>query len=520
MKLLLALVLANSLCGGAEETYLPGQPVVAGVCLSCSAFDRFYDARDNALAWTGWRNRRNFQALVEAVRDAATHGLDPANYALAELEAANPRRTDRRLDELATHAYLDLAHDLLRGRLDPRAVEAGWSVPRRDLDLAAHLAEALARKRVAQSLAELAPEDRGYAQLRVALANYRAVAAKGDWPLIEAGPALHPGERSPRVAQLRTRLAATGEVFRLVPETERDLFDEEISAAVRRIQRRAHLDGDGVAGAETIAWLNIPSAYRVWQIAANLERLRWQAGLPEGRFLRVNIPDFALEAWSDGQVERRHRLVVGRRSRPTPVFSARLAYFILNPWWETPHSLAVRDELPAFRNDPDMVERLGFQVLDREGNPVDPAGIDWNTVSARDFPYRLRQAPGPQNALGRVKFIFPNPHNTYLHDTPARQLFEEDRRAYSSGCMRVDQPIDLARWVAEGLPAWTPERIDRVVESQAETRIDLDQPIPVEIVYWTVIPEGRLGTRFVEDLYDRDGIIIDELRGGGSQGLE
>jgi murein L,D-transpeptidase YcbB/YkuD len=254
----------------------------------------------------------------------------------------------------------------------------------------------------------------------------------------------------------------------------------------------------------------------VRQIAANLERLRWQPARPDGRLLRVNIPDFSLEAWNDGQVERRHRLVVGRQSRPTPVFSAQLAYFILNPWWEVPHSLAVRDELPAFRRDPDMVQRLGFQVLDREGNLVDPAGIDWTAVPANAFPYRLRQAPGPQNALGRVKFIFPNPHNTYLHDTPARQLFEENRRAYSSGCMRVDQPIELTYWVAGGLPDWTPERIDAAVESRAETRIDLAEPVPVEIVYWTVVPDGIHGVRFLDDLYSRDGIITDELGGAGS----
>ena len=318
------------------------------------------------------------------------------------------------------------------------------------------------------------------------------------------------------MAQLRARLQATGEVFRLVPETERDLFDDEMAAAVLRLQERAHLDGDGVAGAETIEWLNVPSEHRVWQIAANLERLRWQGGSPEGRLLRVNIPDFVLEAWSGGEVEQRHRLIVGRRSRPTPVFSAQLAYFILNPWWETPHSLAVRDELPAFRRDPDMVQRLGFQVLDSEGNLVDPGEIDWNTVPASAFPYRLRQAPGPQNALGQVKFIFPNPYNTYLHDTPARQLFEEDRRAFSSGCMRVDRPVDLARWVSEGLPDWPPERIDRVLAGGVETRVDLSEGIPVEVVYRTVVPEGSLGVRFLDDLYNRDGIIIDELEGAGS----
>ena len=164
-----------------------------------------------------------------------------------------------------------------------------------------------------------------------------------------------------------------------------------------------------------------------------------------------------------------------------------------------------------------MVQRLGFQVLDSEGNLVDPGEIDWNTVPASAFPYRLRQAPGPQNALGQVKFIFPNPYNTYLHDTPTRQLFAEERRAFSSGCMRVDRPVDLARWVAEGLSDWPPERIDRVLAGGVETRVDLSDRIPVEVVYWTVVPEGPLGVRFLDDLYNRDGIIIDELEGAGSR---
>jgi murein L,D-transpeptidase YcbB/YkuD len=246
VKLLLALVLANSLCAAADVSLPAGvQPAASSDCLSCNAFDRFYDIRANALAWTGRRNRQNYAALLDAVRGADAHGLDADDYALSELEAASPRRGDRELDETATRAYFALARDLMRGRLDPRAFEQGWTAPRRDLDLAAHLAAALDDRRVVESLEILAPRDRIYTQLRRALASHRAVEAKGDWPRIDTGPVLHPGDRSPRVAQLRTRLEATGEIFRQVPATERDVFDADIAAAILRIQRRAHLEGDG-----------------------------------------------------------------------------------------------------------------------------------------------------------------------------------------------------------------------------------------------------------------------------------
>lgn len=495
-------------------------PPFAAPCPACAAFDRFYDARDNRLAWTGRRDTADYDALVDSVRRVEDHGLDPSDYSLAALEAGRPRRADRMLDEIATRAWLDLAHDLQHGRLDPRRVEPGWTLPSRDTDLASALEEALRSGRIARSLAELAPQDAGYPRLQQALADYRAVRDKGAWPLVEPGPAISAGDRSFRVAQLRARLEATGVLTRQVPIEDRDLFGADMEAAVTRVQQRARLQPDGIAGEQVLAWLNTPSAYRVRQIAANLERRRWHPAETAERRLRVNIPDFTLDVIETGEVTGQHRVIVGRRSRPTPVFAADLSYFILNPWWETPHSLAVRDELPAFRRDPGTVERLGFQILDRAGNIVEPGTIDWELVSASDFPYRLRQAPGPLNALGEVKFIFPNPHNTYLHDTPARQLFQENSRAFSSGCMRVDRPVDLAHWVASELAAWPPKRIDAVIAGGAETRIDLENRIPVRVVYWTVIPDPVSGIRFVDDLYNKDSFIINELSGGGSANQE
>lgn len=486
----------------------PAHGVIAD-CRACETQTRFYDAREDALAWTGPANAGLYEDLIQAVRKARSHGLDPADYHLEALEAVDVLRPDREIDQLATDAYLTLAAHLLAGRLDPVSIEPNWTAARRGRDLAAYLQSALAHDAVFESLEALAPTQSGYQVLREALVRYEAIAADGGWTAIDPGPTLRPGERSPRVAQMRARLAATGDI---APESaDSELFDEALADAVRTFQQRASLDPDGVVGALTLRQLNIGPAERVAQIRANLERWRW---LPEDlgrRHIRVNIADFRLEARADGEVEREHEVIVGRLYRKTPVFSANMTYFVLNPWWETPPSLAVRDKLPAFRQNPDEVSRLGFQVIDRQGQLVDATTIDWTSVPAQNFPYRLRQAPGPLNALGEVKFMFPNPHNVYLHDTPTRGLFARTRRDFSSGCVRVRDWQDLAEWVAAETPGWTPERIAATTASDQETRVSLARPIPVHILYWTVVPDPETGVRFVDDLYGRDPALLAAL---------
>ena len=478
-------------------------------CRACVTSERFYDIREGGLAWTGPANAHLFESLLTAVRDAGSHGLDPADYHLDLLVAADPSAADESIDQIATDAYLTLAAHLLAGRLDPVSIEPDWTAARRGRDLAAYLQGALSSDAIVESLEALAPAQPGYGVLRQALAQYAGIAEQGGWPSVDAGPTMRPGESGPRIAQLRARLAATGDI---AAESEApEFFDPELDAAVRRFQQRASLDADGIVGAQTLAQLNITAADRVRQIRANMERWRWLPDELGRRHIRVNIASFSLEAFNNGAVERRHDVIVGRLYRRTPVFSGNMTYFVLNPWWETPPSLAVRDKLPAFRQDPDSVRRLGFQVIDRQGNIVDPDTIDWASVPAQNFPYRLRQAPGPLNALGEVKFMFPNPHNVYLHDTPSRGLFAQSRRDFSSGCVRVADWLDLVQWVAAETPAWTPERLAATIAGDTETRVTLARPIPVHILYWTAISDEATGVRFVQDIYERDGGLIAAL---------
>lgn len=490
----------------------PGAQAVTFDCRACETGARFYDDRDQALAWTGPANAALFSDLLDAVRAAGTHGLDPDDYHLSMLELIDPSVADLDADTLATDAYLTLAAHLLSGRLDPVSVEPDWTAARRGRDLAAYLQGALASGAIGESLEALAPAQPGYEALRVALAEYRALAEAEVWPSVDAGPTLRPGDSGPRIAQLRARLEATGDIGPLEDGVEGgDMYDEALAAAVRTFQARASLDPDGVVGARTLAQLNITPADRVTQLEANLERWRWLPDDLGRRHIRVNIADFSLEARADGVVERRHDVIVGRLYRRTPVFSGSMTYMVVNPWWETPHSLASRDKLPAFQRDPEAVTRLGFQVIDRSGVVVDPATIDWTAITASDFPYRIRQAPGPMNALGEVKLMFPNRHNVYLHDTPTRDLFSSTRRDFSSGCVRVRDPLELAAWALAETPGITPERLAEIAAGSAETPITLARALPVHILYWTAVSDEAGGVRFVDDVYDRDGRVTAAL---------
>ena len=489
----------------------PGSAVTSFDCRACETAERFYEAREEALAWTGPANAHLLGVLIEAVRDASTHGLSPEDYHLATLEALDPHIADQDSDELATDAYLSLAAHLLAGRLNPVSMEPDWTAARRGRDLAAYLQGAVSSGAIRESLEALAPAQPGYAVLRDALAHYRALAEEGSWPVVEAGPALRPGDRGPRVAQLRARLAATGDIDAASDDAE--FFDEALATAVRAFQHRASLEADGIVGSQTLVQLNTLVTDRVRQIEANLERWRWLPDDLGRRHIRVNIADYRLEAWNNGVVERTHDVIVGQLFRRTPVFSGNMSYLVLNPWWETPPSLAARDKLPAFRRDPDAVNRLGFQVIDRSGNLVDPDTIDWVNTPAAGFPYRLRQAPGPLNALGEVKFMFPNQHNVYLHDTPSRGLFAQRQRNFSSGCVRVRHPLELAQWVAADADGWTPERLMTVAGGNTETRVSLARHIPVHILYSTVVPDEVSGVRFLNDIYVRDQAVLNALSG-------
>ena len=470
-----------------------------------AAVVRFYAGRDYRAAWTN----SAMEQLLQAVRDAELHGLEPAHYHLEALQRASVAGSPVELELIASDAYLTLAAHLLGGRVNPVSIEPDWTVIRRERDLAAYLEQAITTGDIAETLEQLAPPGATYARLKQALQQYRKAAADGGWRAIANGPALKPGDAGIRVRDLRHRLRATG--LLAASDDASDVFDTDLEVAVAAFQRRIGLEADGVVGPMTLRELNKSPEVRAAQIRANLERWRWLPDDLGKRHIQVNIADYRLQAVQDGQVEREHDVIVGRKYRETPVFSGQISYVVLNPWWETPHNLARLDKLPAFRQDPSAAERLGFEVLDRNGRAVPASSIDWSQYSANSFPFRLRQRPGPLNALGQAKLMFPNPHNVYLHDTPSRELFSRGERAFSSGCVRVADTLGLTSWVLAQTPGWDRARIDAVIDSQQETRVDLAIRVPVHILYFTAVVSSDGALRLVNDVYERDQRLIDAL---------
>lgn len=278
---------------------------------------------------------------------------------------------------------------------------------------------------------------------------------------------------------------------------------EAISAELLRLNAAIADKESAQADAET--------GEHILSLKASLERLRHLPREASPRQVYANIPSFEVIAYAGAEEASRHRAIFGQTVRQTPEFSDAIEFIVLNPWWEVPASIARADKLPQFRRDPGAAARLGYQILDRGGQRVDPSAIDWAAVPASPFPYRIRQAPGPANALGQAKFMFPNPHDVYLHDTPDRALFERTQRTFSSGCIRVENPIDLAEWALDETPGWDRERIEAALATGRETRADLAAPLPIHIVYLTAFPaaDGRIA--YAPDVYGRNAALLAAL---------
>lgn len=467
---------------------------------------RFYRARDYQEAW----DETLLSRLITTLNNSTAHGLTPCDYRVNLLEKENIDKVQREL--VASDAYLTLAAHLLSGKVDPVSITPSWSIAGRHKDLVQHLITALERGEIEKSLDELAPRCHEYATLKSALSHYRAIAQHGGWGQVAPGRLLKLGSHDERVAQLRERLRKSGDLETEPAGQDPAEFTASLHEAVKNFQNRANLEADGIVGPDTLRNLNKTPFDRINTLRINMERWRW---LPEDlgkKHIRVNVAGFYLEARQEGEKPRIHKVIVGLGYRQTPIFSNAIKYLDFNPYWYAPRKLATKDKLPMFREDPNYFNRAGFELLDRQNRIVNVNTIDWNKLSEDNFPYQLRQRPGPNNALGQVKFIFPNKHDVYLHDTPSQELFSKTQRVFSSGCIRVQAPLDLAQWLLAGQDGWNRERIDEIIQEGKNTRILLKEPVPIHLLYWTVlVDQENNDLRFIDDGYQRDERILQSL---------
>ncbi len=513
-----------------------GAPLLAGgvPIQATQTLPSVYDGRGFEPIWVlGAALTSHGRTLLDELRQAEDDGLDPAHYHLATLDSLVSRleaddgaeavqdRADVEL--LLTDAFLLYGSHLLHGRLDPLTVEPHWTATRNGVDMAQVLEEALAGDGVSAALEGLRPGGDRYPVLQQALAHYRAVARAGGWESVPVGEVLDPGMRDPRVVALRARLAASAHLGDRVGEgADPELYDEALADVVRAFQRHHGLEPDGRVGRATLAALNVPAAERHQQLLVNLERWRWLPRDMGDRYILVNIPGFTASVVDHGEETFRLRTIVGRHYRQTPVFSGRMTYLALAPYWNVPPGIAANDQLPQIRENPDHVTQQGMVLFENATNrAVDPHSVDWSGVTGAEFNrrFRLRQNPGPANALGDVKFMFPNRHNVYLHDTPGRELFDRTARDFSSGCVRVERALELAAHLLQDDPSWTRERIQRVVQGGREQAVTLPRPYMVHLQYWTAWVEADGEVHFRDDLYRRDGRVREALERPPPRGL-
>lgn len=486
----------------------------------CADLIRFYQSRNYRLAWLDPNGLLPEGVMaMEAVRQAGTHGLLSSDYLSPRLDdqldglktmpvVSGPGfdRNQVQLDLALTDMMLRYAHDRTMGRAAPNLLTYGKQAKASQCrDLAGELAEALTKDRLAGFLETLGPANAGYLALQKSLQRYRQIRSHGGWSVIDEGPPIQLGDCSQRVAQLKDRLAPPS-IAPFASQWMQACFDKHLAAEVKQFQHRHGLKADGVVGAKTLHALNVPVDQRIRQIQLNLERWRWMPEQPGFPYIRVNIPGYQVQIVEADRVVKTMRAIVGQKRRPTPLLSSMLTYLEVNPYWHVPSRIARLDLLPKIQEDPYYLIRQNFRVFDgwdEHAQEIDPHAIDWSSFSKAHFPFRLRQEPDSRNALGRVKFMFPNELSVYIHDTPSKSLFNKSSRHFSSGCVRVEEPLELMTYLLKR-EDWDEERLSKLLASEQRQVVVLEQPVPVYLVYLTAWVEENGEIHFREDIYGHD----------------
>jgi len=465
-----------------------------------------------ALLWSAYdQPKESAHDLLLVLEQSQQHGLQPQRYAVDELYEALERAAEgsdlRRFDDLFTAALWTYAQDmrdgqaLLRPDLAPANSDAA-AAPDKQSELYQQIQSSLENDNVADFLTSLVPTLPEYEQLQAALERYQELDLLGGWEKLPANTSLKPGDSDEVVLALRTRLAINDENVDLRPLTDAQVYDASLLAAVERFQARHGLPADGEVGPKTLAALNMSAAEKVRVIEFNLNRLRQLPDeLPED-YILVNIPQYELELVRADAQSLRMPVVVGSKRTPTPPMMDKIRHLVFNPYWYPPRGISVGEILPRLKREPEYLEKMGFDVL-RGKKVVDASKINWKDYTWRNFPYRFRQRPGKKNSLGRVKFIFPNAHAVYLHDTPQRALFSQPDRARSHGCVRVGRPLELASALMEWDRGWSDQEVHQDLNRAKRKLRKLNERLDIYLMYLTArVDNGEL--RFLPDIYRHD----------------
>ena len=470
----------------------------------------FYQERGFQLAWFN-ENKLIPQAhkMLEIIRKASDEGMDPAHYHIVDFEKLfkdlkSSKRNFERFSEAQketdlalTATYFLWASDYYRGLVVPdEHKEIEWDVKENGIMLHRALRVVLGEMESKYPLADFKPIHAEYTRLKTALANYRKIKQTGAWPEVTVNTKLKQGQRSSIVPVLRKRLGLTS-------DTE-SIYSKEVSDAVKKFQMEQGLKPDGVLGKETVRLMNISIDERIRQIILNMERWRWLPLSFEPDYLLVNIPEYRLHIYEAGKEKLSMNVIVGKTLNSTPVFSDKMEYIVLSPYWNVPFSIVKSELAPKIAANSSYLDRVDMEVVSFKGEPINPTTINWNEITESNWQYILRRRPGPKNDLGDVKFIFPNSNDIYLHDTPNGELFNQEKRGFSHGCVRVEKPIELAEYLLRKSGNWSKKQLLDTIAKRKEKHVQLNAPLPVYLVYFTAWADENGNVHFRDDIYGHD----------------
>ena len=410
------------------------------------------------------------------------------------------------LELLLTDSFFSYGYQLSEGMINPNSYDFDWHIKKPKKDLLKILQTILYHDKLEELVDILQPHHPGYLRLKSALLKYINIRNSGGWHKIPGSSKMRRGDTGKRIAALQSRLIISGDLTES-KSSKLEYFDETLKEAVKKFQARNGLKSDGVVGSNTLAALNISVEDRIEQIKLNMERWRWLPRDLGERYILVNTANFELNVIENGQTLESSRVIVGKKKRPTPVLSQKITYLELNPYWNIPFKIALKDILPHIKKDPNYLAEKNIRIFENwtdDAKEISPESIDWDNITKKNLVYKFRQDPVNSNALGRIKFIFPNKYSIYLHDTPAHELFSKTKRTFSSGCIRVEKPLELADYLLKSNSKWNPDKLAAAVNSKETKEIFLSHPINIHILYWTTWVDKKGVVNFRDDIYGRD----------------